>query len=73
FLQLSCKAAGIDDWKSVYKHNEDFDRPAEVDQLIADPKKAHQELGWKPSITFEQLVTLMVEAEIETETKLANE
>ncbi|MBU0579014.1 GDP-mannose 4,6-dehydratase [Patescibacteria group bacterium] len=73
FLQLSCKAAGIDDWKSVYKHNKDFDRPAEVDQLIADPKKAHKELGWKPSITFEELVTLMVEAEIQTETKLANE
>lgn len=70
FLELSCKAAGIDDWKSIYKHNKTFDRPAEVDQLIADPKKAYQKLGWKPSITFEELVTLMVEAEIERESKI---
>ncbi len=71
FLQLSCKAAGINDWESVYKHNKDFDRPAEVDQLIADPKEAQEKLGWKPSVTFEELVTLMVEAEIEREQKIS--
>lgn len=69
FLQLSCKAAGIKDWKSVYKHNPAFDRPAEVDLLIADPKKTKEKLGWKTSVTFEELVTLMVEAEIERERK----
>jgi GDPmannose 4,6-dehydratase len=69
FLQLSCKAVGINDWESIYKHNPDFDRPAEVDQLIADPKKITKELGWKTSVTFEELVALMVEAEIEKENK----
>ena len=69
FLQLSCKAAGINDWESIYKHNPDFDRPAEVDQLIADPKKITKELGWKTSVTFEELVALMVKAEIEKEKK----
>ncbi len=71
FLQLSCKAAGITDWESVYKHNPDFDRPAEVDQLIADPKKTQEKLGWKTSVTFEELVTLMVKSEIERESKIS--
>ena len=69
FLQLSCKAAGIDNWESIYKHNPAFDRPAEVDQLIADPKRTQEKLGWKTSVTFEELVTLMVEAELEMESK----
>jgi len=71
FLQLSCKAADINDWEAVYKHNPAFDRPAEVDQLIADPKKTQEKLGWKPSVTFEELVTLMVKAEIERENKIS--
>lgn len=67
FLQIACQVAGISDWQSVYKHNKLFDRPAEVDQLKGDPTKAMKELGWKPSVTFEELVTLMVEAEIKKE------
>ncbi len=69
FLQLSCKAAGIKDWEAVWKHNPEYDRPAEVDLLIGDPSKAQRKLGWKPSINFEELVTLMVEAELERESK----
>lgn len=69
FLQLACKAAGIKDWKSVYKHNPEFDRPAEVDLLIGDPSKAKKELGWEPSISFEELVKVMVEEELEEESK----
>jgi GDPmannose 4,6-dehydratase len=41
-----------------------FMRPAEVDLLIADPTKAREELGWEPSVDFEQLVKLMVEADL---------
>lgn len=67
FLQLSCKAAGLDDWEKVHQYNPKFDRPAEVDQLIADPTKAQEKLDWKPSVSFEELVTLMVEAELERE------
>ena len=69
FLQLSCKFAGIDDWESIWKHNPEFDRPAEVDLLIGDPTKAREKLGWKTSVDFEGLVKLMVEAELETESK----
>lgn len=71
FLQLSCKAAGIENWESVYKHNPKFDRPAEVDLLIGDPSKAQQKLGWTPKTSFEELVTLMVQAELESEAERA--
>ncbi|MEA2056180.1 MAG: GDP-mannose 4,6-dehydratase [Patescibacteria group bacterium] len=67
FLQLACKVAGIDDWQSVVKHNSKFDRPAEVDQLIGDASKIKKELGWKPSVDFNGLVKLMVEAELKKE------
>lgn len=67
FLQLACKIAGLTDWEAVYKHNPLYDRPAEVDLLIGDASKAKRQLGWQPSTTFEQLVTVMVEAELAAE------
>jgi GDPmannose 4,6-dehydratase len=70
FLTLACEVAEIPDWQSVYKHNPDYDRPAEVDLLIGNPSKAQKKLGWKPSVTFAELVRIMVEAEIQTESKL---
>jgi GDPmannose 4,6-dehydratase len=39
-------------------------RPAEVDLLIGEPTKVKQKLGWSPSVTFEELVALMVEADL---------
>jgi GDPmannose 4,6-dehydratase len=42
-----------------------FMRPAEVDLLIADPSKAREQLGWTPTVDFEQLVRLMVDADLE--------
>lgn len=71
FLQLSCKAAGLDDWEAVYKHNPKYDRPAEVDLLIGDSSKAREKLSWQPSISFEELVRIMVEAELELERKIS--
>jgi GDPmannose 4,6-dehydratase len=41
-----------------------FMRPAEVDLLIADPSKAREQLGWEPTVDFEQLVKLMVDADM---------
>jgi GDPmannose 4,6-dehydratase len=46
-----------------------FYRPAEVDLLIADPAKAKDELGWKPNIRFEELVHMMVEADLKRVSK----
>jgi GDPmannose 4,6-dehydratase len=40
-------------------------RPAEVDLLIGDPSKAHKQLGWKPRVSFEQMIQMMVDSDIE--------
>jgi GDPmannose 4,6-dehydratase len=42
-----------------------FVRPAEVDHLCADPSKAAERLGWEPKIGFEELITMMVETDLE--------
>lgn len=67
FLELACSSAGLSNWEDIYKHNPKYDRPAEVDLLIGDASKAHQQLGWKPSVSFTQLVDLMVQAELTME------
>ena len=40
-------------------------RPAEVDHLLGDPSKARQELGWAPDVSFEQMIQMMVDADLE--------
>ena len=45
--------------------DERFYRPAEVDLLVGDPAKAATKLGWKPEVTFEQLVTMMVDSDLQ--------
>lgn len=67
FLQLACEVAGLPDWEAIYKHNPKYDRPAEVDLLVGDPSKAAQKLGWQPTVTFPDLVRIMVEAELQLE------
>lgn len=52
------------DWQKHVVIDPAFIRPAEVDLLIGDPTKAKQKLGWKPEVSFEQLVTMMVDADI---------
>ena len=52
-----------------------FYRPAEVETLLGDPSKARTELGWETQVTFEQLVTMMVEEDlhrVEREIKLGS-
>jgi GDPmannose 4,6-dehydratase len=44
------------------KVNPDYFRPAEVELLIGNPAKAKAELGWKPNVTFKELVTIMAAA-----------
>jgi GDPmannose 4,6-dehydratase len=47
-------------------------RPAEVDLLIGDPSKAKRVLGWKPEVSFEELVEMMVQADIKRLRPLAS-
>ena len=52
------------DWKKYVKVDKRFFRPAEVDYLIADASKARKMLGWKPRVNFQQLVSMMVDADL---------
>ena len=51
-------------WEDYVEFDKRYLRPAEVDLLIGDPTKAKKQLGWEPSVTFEGLVALMVEADL---------
>ncbi len=42
-----------------------FIRPAEVDKLLGDPSRAKQDLGWEPKVTFQEMVAMMVDADLE--------
>ena len=53
------------DWKKYVKTDPRFVRPAEVDVLLADASRARTELGWAPKVGFEQLVHMMVDADLE--------
>jgi len=52
------------DWQAYVKVDPAFIRPAEVDLLLADPTRAKQELGWTPTVTFHELITMMVDADL---------
>ena len=54
-------------WQDYVEFDPRYLRPAEVDLLIGDPAKANEKLGWKPSVTFDELVSLMVEADLQAE------
>jgi GDPmannose 4,6-dehydratase len=58
------EVAGLD-WRDHVVTDAAFIRPAEVDRLCASPARASAELGWEPKIGFEELVTMMVEADLE--------
>jgi GDPmannose 4,6-dehydratase len=58
------RAASLD-WHDHVVTDAAFIRPAEVDRLCADPSKARDELGWEPKIGFEELVSMMVDADLE--------
>ena len=64
FCQVAFDHVGLD-WEKYVVVDEKFFRPAEVDLLIGEPNKAHKVLGWKPETTFEELVRMMVEADVD--------
>lgn len=87
FVEVSAKLLGFDlEWRGEDLEEEGIDkktgtvivridpeyfRPAEVDLLIGDYSRAKKQLGWTPSVTFEGLVKLMVEADLKEEKKKA--
>ncbi len=66
FCELAFARVGLD-WQDFVRTDPRFIRPAEVDHLLADPTKANTNLGWKPSVSFQQLVEMMVDSDLEME------
>jgi GDPmannose 4,6-dehydratase len=67
FAELAFRRVGIQDWRAHVVVDPALLRPAEVDLLIGNPAKARERLGWRPEVTFEGLVNLMVDADLEAE------
>jgi GDPmannose 4,6-dehydratase len=63
FCELAFGHVGLD-YRDYVVQDERYMRPAEVDLLVGDPSKARKQLGWQPETTFEQLVQMMVEADM---------
>jgi GDPmannose 4,6-dehydratase len=62
FLAAAFEHAGLD-WHDYVRHNDSFERPAEVDALIGDASRAEELLGWKAQTTALDLARLMVDAD----------
>ncbi len=65
FVSAAFARVGITDWERYVKINEQLFRPAEVDLLLGDASKARQKFAWQPHVTFEQLVGMMVDADMQ--------
>ncbi len=63
FVKLAFDRLGLD-WRKYVKTDKRFYRPAEVNRLLGDPRKAKRVLGWKPRVSFEGLVHMMVDSDL---------
>ncbi|MDQ6634091.1 MAG: GDP-mannose 4,6-dehydratase [Gemmatimonadota bacterium] len=61
--EYAFEAVGLD-YRDYVKHDNRFDRPAEVDLLVGDARKAKEKLEWEPTVRFRELVTMMVQADL---------
>ena len=66
FAELAFGLVGLD-WRQYVRVDEAYRRPAEVDTLLGDSTKARALLKWAPTVTFPELVSLMVEADLKAE------
>jgi GDPmannose 4,6-dehydratase len=64
-LETAFGVVGIENWEPYVEQDPRFFRPAEVDTLIGDSSHAREVLGWKPSVDFTGLITMMVEADLQ--------
>ncbi|GAK57306.1 GDP-mannose 4,6-dehydratase [Candidatus Vecturithrix granuli] len=65
FLDIAFNVVGIDDWQCYVELDPRFQRPSDLRYLRGNSSKAQRELGWQPQTTLEELVQVMVEADIE--------
>lgn len=66
FLEMSFEYAGLGDWHDYVEINEKYIRPRDINNLVGDASKANKILNWKPEMSFENLVKLMVDEDEES-------
>ena len=66
FCELAFGHVGLE-WSRFVEIDPRYFRPTEAEELVADPSRARAELGWKPKVSFHELVTGMLEADLATE------
>jgi GDPmannose 4,6-dehydratase len=66
-LQVAFQHIGIDDWQPYVVQDQRFFRPADVAVLVGDATKARTKLGWCPTVEFQQLIEMMVDADLQNE------
>jgi len=69
FLDFSFEYAGLGKWDKYVEISEKFKRPYDIDNLVGDHSKAKNSLSWTPTTTYDNLVKLMVDSDLELETK----
>jgi GDPmannose 4,6-dehydratase len=62
--RIAFEAVGLD-WHDHVVIDPNLVRPADVETLCANPAKAHAQLGWHPTVTFEELIHMMVESDLQ--------
>ena len=63
-VEIAFARVGLE-WQKYVVQDPSLLRPAEVDHLIGDASKAGEALGWKPRVSFDELITMMVDADLE--------
>jgi GDPmannose 4,6-dehydratase len=64
FLKDSFEYAGLGNWEKYVEISKKYMRPYDIENLVGDSSKAEKELGWKPSMSYKDLVKLMVDSDI---------
>lgn len=64
FVQIAFEAVGISNWEQYVKLDPSLTRPADIQVLVGDASKARNELNWEPTVSFSELVSLMVSEEL---------
>ena len=66
WVEAAFRSVGAE-WREFVEHDPRYDRPAEVDLLLGDPSKARKVLGWEPKVRFDDLVRILVAADLKAE------
>ncbi len=64
FLTVAFAVVGVSDWRDVVRLDPAFVRPSEVAGLVGDPTRANEDLGWTPTLSFEEMVQAMVDHDV---------